>query len=273
LKANQPSDLKRKVKDFLLSRKKEILILLFTFLVIVIPFYNSLTKNYVDNSLKQAGITYIITRSINATVSIIKHSQINFNAGIGGSIALGETLDPIDDATERFSNLLTLGLWALGAEKIIYELTNFGLFTGIVITIAVLLLIFPHKFLYKTLIILLFIKIFLPFSAIVSYYTDKYYFSPQIEKYNNELKPKQSLNIQIKTKKESSFLDKIKKSFSNTAEYISEIKEVTKYYVTNSSNIINSLLNLGFLYLAKFLLNILILPLLLFYLLRNLAED
>ena len=273
MKALQHSDLKRKIKSFWHKKQKEIITFLFAVFIILIPVYNNLTERYIDNSLKQAGITYLIIRSINATVSVIKHSAIDFNAGIGGSIAIGEALDPIDDATERFSDLLTLGIWSLGAEKIIYELTKFKIFSIIILILALSSLFISNKTVYKILVVLLFIKIFMPFSAIITDYADRYYFSPNIKKINASLTPAQKLDLKIHVKTNGTLFEKIKNSFSDTASYIDKIKAVTKYYLTNSAKIINDLLQLGFLYLAKFLLNILILPLLLFYFVRLLIED
>ncbi len=273
MKVQQPLDLKRKIKVFILASKKELFILLFS-IIIFIPTQN-ITSKYINNSLKQAGITYLITRSINATVSIIKHSQINFNAGIGGSIAIGEALDPIDDATERFSDLLTLGIWAIGSEKAIYELTNFKIFGILLLVLAILNLFIKNKALYKILLIFIFIKIFIPFSAYISYTADKYYFSPQISKLNKTLLPALShkITLEIETTQQSSIFDKIKQSLSATTSYIEKIKEISKYYISHSTKIINALLNLGFLYLAKFLLNIIFLPLLLFYIIKSVIED
>jgi hypothetical protein len=270
LKAKPLLDLRK--NNFLKERKKEIIVLLLSFIVLILPAFDKITPKYINSSLLQAGSTYLITRTINATVSVIKHSEINFNAGIGGSLALGEALDPIDDATERFSDLLTLGIWSLGAEKIIYELSKFHIIGILIVILALINVIIRSRYLYKLLLILIFIRIFMPFSAIVSYVADKYYFTPQITQLNKSLKPKDNIQINF-SQKDSSFFDKIKNSFSSTAQYIENIKSLAKYYIENSTKIINILLNLGFLYLAKFLLNILLLPLLLFYSIKNLAED
>jgi hypothetical protein len=273
LKAQQPLDLKRKIKTFLLNSKKELITLFFVLAVVFIPT-QKITSEYINDSLKQAGITYLITRSINATVSIIKHSQINFNAGIGGSIAIGEALDPIDDATERFSDLLTLGIWSLGSEKVIYELTKFKIFAYFLILLALINLFIKNKALYKILIIFVFIKIFIPFNSAVSYVADKYYFHPQISTLNQKLKPAVSTKIEININTHSnSIFDKIKESLTTTTSYIEKIKKISKYYITHSAQIINTLLNLGFLYLAKFLLNIIFLPLLLFFVAKSIIED
>ena len=270
MKAKLLLDLRK--NNFIKERKKEIILFLLAIFVAFIPLYDKITQKYINSSLTQAGVTYLIIRSINATVSVIKHSEININAGIGGSLALGEALDPIDDATERFSDLLTLGIWGLGAEKIIYELSKFKLLAILIIALAFINIFFKSKYLFKIILILIFIRIFMPFSASVSFIADKYYFTPQIEQLNKELNPQKTLTISI-PQENKNFFEKIRSSFNSTTKYFEEIKQSTKYYINNSAKIINNLLNLGFLYLAKFLLNIVFLPLLLFYSIKILSED
>ena len=88
--------------------------------------------------------------------------------GLEGNIALGQVLDPINDATERFSDLLTLSLWATGAEKAVYEISKLPLFTALILLLAILNLIIKSNFLKYLLIIFIVVRIFLPFSAAIS---------------------------------------------------------------------------------------------------------
>jgi len=267
LKVLQLLDLKR-------NKYKNLLLSFFAFIVILTPLYNKITENYINNSLKQATISYAITRSINAAVSVIKHSSISIGVGIDGTIALGEALDPIDDATERFSDLLTLSIWTLGSEKVLYEISKFNIFTIIIIVLALINIFYPKKLLQNLLIILIVFKIFIPFDALVSYFFNKYYFNPQIEQNINNLKPLtknnslQNLNITDNT-----FISKIKYVFNKTTNSLEEIQHLATFYISNTQKIIESFINLAAIYITQFLLNVILLPLFLIYLIKNLKLE
>ena len=111
---------------------------LIAIIAISIPLYDKITNKYLNSSLKQAAITYAVVRSINAAVSVIQESSLTIGVGIEGNLALGQALDPINDAAERFSDLMTLSLWSLGSEKIIYELSKLPIFTIIIVLLAIL---------------------------------------------------------------------------------------------------------------------------------------
>ncbi|WP_457562569.1 hypothetical protein [Caminibacter pacificus] len=247
---------------------KEIIISIAALIVFAFtPLFNKISQNYIDNSLKQAAVSYAITRSINAAVSIVQNSSVSLGVGIQGNVAIGEALDPINDATERFSDLLTLSIWTLGAEKVLFELSNLPLFIAIVIVLALINIYFKSKFLSKLLILMIVLKIFIPFSSAVSFYSDKYLFSPQIQKINKELKPYVK-EIKIEQKNQS-FWDRIKQK----ATTFEEIKAYAAYYLSNTAKIINALINLGSIYLGKLLLNILILPLIFVYIVKNIRLE
>ncbi|WP_456479630.1 hypothetical protein [Nautilia sp.] len=261
-------------KPFLKTGKTSLFISLFAVLIVILtPLYDKITNSYLNTSLKHSAVTYAVTRSINAAVSVIQESSLTIGVGVEGNLALGQALDPINDATERFSDLLTLSLWALGSEKIIYELSKLPLFTVLIILLAVLNLFINSNFLKQTLLIFIIIRIFLPFSASLSYYFDKYYFSPNINKAVKILKPFAKNNASIEIKEEKNFWNRISQTVESTKNSLLNIQQETKYYISHSAEIINAFIFLASLYLAQFLLNVLLLPLLLIYLIKNLKLE
>jgi len=109
------------IKNLLLERFKESVFktnILLSILTIVVffssPIYSNYAKTYIDDSLKSAVVTYATLRSLNAGISVIQESSISLSVGIGGDIAIGQALDPINDAIERFSDMVTLSIWTLG---------------------------------------------------------------------------------------------------------------------------------------------------------------
>ncbi|GAB6073845.1 hypothetical protein [Nautilia lithotrophica] len=249
--------------------KNALLLSLFAVIVVIsVPLYDKITNKYLNESLKQAAITYAVTRSINAAVSVIQESSLTIGVGVEGNLALGQALDPINDATERFSDLLTFSLWSLGSEKIIYELSKLPAFTILIIILSLINIFYTSKLLKNILLILIVLRIFMPFSASISYYFNKYYFEPNINSSVQKLKPytKQIEKPQIK---EESFWSKFSSTIESTKNSLAQIQEDAKYYISHATDIINALISLASLYLAQFLLNVILLPLLLIYLIKN----
>ena len=132
-----------------IKEKMTIKVLLIPLLAIVVflstPTYSTYSKNYIDTTLKDAVVTYAVLRSLNAGVSVIQKSSVTVGVGLEGNIAIGEALDPINDAIERFSDMITLSVWVLGSQKALYEIsgTNFMLFLVIFLAIGAVFINHP----------------------------------------------------------------------------------------------------------------------------------
>ena len=88
-----------------------------------LPYIDKNTDSYFSDSMTKAGVAYGVCRVINASVSAIKESHIQIEpAGLGVSLAAGQVLDPLDDMTERASDILVTAIVSLGIQKIAYEL-------------------------------------------------------------------------------------------------------------------------------------------------------
>ena len=251
--------------------KRVILPLLVVAIFISTPLYNTFSKRYIDNSLKGAVITYALLRSLNAGVSLIQKSSITLGVGIEGNIAVGEVLDPINDAVERFSDMITLAIWALGSEKALYEVSKTKIVILVVVLLALIYFVFENQILEKFLILLVVVRLFIPFSAIVSHYFNKEIFDPQIQKSLKSLqfiKDRSSIPT-ITIQNNNTIWDKIQNSISNTTKSYQELKSSMKFYLENASKIINELVNLSIYFFSKYLFNLILLPLLLIYIIKN----
>jgi hypothetical protein len=174
-------------------------------------------------------------------------------------IAIGEIVDPIDDAIERLSTLVTNSIWIIGSEKIIYELSKLKLFIWIILILAFLNIFLKKKFLQNIILILLLLRIYLPFSAFIFNYLDKNYFAPQSEKYMK------IINYAAKNTaiNDPDPLNKIKNK-------IIFYKQIFEYYKLNSDTIILSLLHLAAIFITKLVLLVLIIPLSFIFILKRL---
>lgn len=238
------------------------------------PLYDNISKKYIDNSLKGAIVTYALLRTLNAGVSVIQKSSITLGVGIEGTIAIGEVLDPINDAVERFSDMITLSIWTLGSEKALYEISKTKLVIVFVILLALVSLFYKNRVLDKFLIVLIIVRLFIPFSALVSHYFNGEIFDPQIQKSLNALKfAKANTALKVRIQKNGTFWDDLQNGISGTAKSYEEFKKSMNFYINNASHIINELVNLSIFYFGKYLLNLLLLPLLLAYIIQNSIKD
>ncbi len=243
-----------------------------------IPVLDSKTDSYFHESIAKAGTAYAACRVINASVSIVKESRLQLEpAGIGISLALGQVLDPIDDMTERLSDVLVIVITSLGVQKLVYEIgvslapymiSICLFFLSILIWVQKEKLISFQKTITHFLFFILIVRFCLPVSSIVNDYVYKHYFASQISAVKKEL----ALGFaEIDKLKEfpilefDGILETIKKSSSFLKQKTIEFKSALVKTVSNMGHIINNLLELTFLYVGVFLIQVIMLPLISFW--------
>ncbi len=253
---------------------------LFFFPVLKLPVLDSATDNYFEESITKAGLAYATCRIINASVSVVKESTLELEpAGIGVSLAVGQVLDPIDDMTERLSDVIVTAITSLGVQELAYEISvKFAPpILSVFIFILTILIWFENRNIIRfkhTVIRIVFIIIIarccLPISSMANEYIQEDFFDDKISEANNELKIG---TAELDKLAELSLpeIDGIKKTIENSAALIKqksiEFKNAIVATKDNMGSIINNLLKLTFLYVGVFLIQVIILPLLTFWLL------
>lgn len=253
----------QKIKT-LLSRRVYVLLSLISIAVYSLsPLYSHATDDYLDSTLKTAAKTYISSRAINGAISIIQHTDLGFSAGVDIQLAPGEILQPIHDTIERFSDIITFSLLSLGAEKIFFEISSTPIMWFIVTLLAVLYMFRPTDINKKLLITLIIFKLFVPFSSMLSAMTTDDVFAPKI-----------ALNLQIlqNAYPHHAHLASIH-WWNKVSNKLSNAKNDIQYYASHNNEINDALLNLATIYASQFLLNIIVLPLLLIYIIKNIIPD
>ncbi|WP_446009553.1 hypothetical protein [Candidatus Electrothrix sp.] len=255
-------------------------VLLFLLPGLKIPALDGPTDSYFSEAISKGGISYATCRVINASVSIIKESNLHLQpAGVGLSLAVGQALDPIDDMTERLSDVLVTAIASLGVQKLAYEigislaptvLAVFLLFFATLIWFNNTKLIFLHKTITRFALLIVIARFFLPLSALANDFINTRFFAPQIEQVNEQLAF------------ESRELDKLKEfSLPNmgilgTASFLkeksSEFKQAFTAVASNMGGMIENLLTLTFLYVGILLIQVLLLPLLTFFFLIKIVN-
>ncbi|WP_075591401.1 hypothetical protein [Labilibacter marinus] len=252
---------------------------------IKIPVIDAQTDHYFKSSISQAGIAYATCRLINASVSVIQHSTVELEpAGVGVSLAVGQVLDPIDDMTERLSDVLVTAIVSLGVQKLAYEIATLfapTLIAILLIVSSVLLWIKNRRVaivqngIIKMVVIITVFRLFLPLSSITNDLVNKYFFEEQIELANHEL----SLGSGELDKLGDFTLPKvdgIMGTIENSAVFLSkksrEFKNALTKTVENMGSMIENLLNLTFLYVGLFIIQVIILPIFSFWAMVKLSN-
>jgi hypothetical protein len=246
-----------------------------------IPVVDQQSEAYFESALTGATLAYATTRGVNAVVSVLKESEIDVApAGVGVTVAAGQILDPIDDMTERLSDVLVMAIVSLGIQRLGYEIGAAISFKAV----AVLLLGFIPaiwlnlraqqtlpRLLLKSCIVLLALRFLLPISSLLNDSLYQNILQGRIEE------AKQGLSIissdyeelsTIQPKEEKGFLS----SLGNAGDKIDEIRQAWSRITDNAENVISSLLTLTTMYMAMFLLQVLFIPLGMLWLLLKLVN-
>jgi hypothetical protein len=250
-----------------------------------LPYLDTNTDTYFSESMTQAGVAYGVCRVVNASVSVIKESQIQIEpAGLGVSLAAGQVLDPLDDMTERASDILVTAIVSLGIQKVAYELCVH--FVPSLIGCAIIILIgisFVKDDRAKTLrglvinaiILLAVARFFLPTSSIINAYLQENYFSPQIIQVQDEL----AMNFpELERLKDMSMpeidgvVGTMKNGFDFVGEKTSDLGATLKAMVENMESMVFNLLRLSYLYVAIFIVQVIILPIGAFWFLTRITN-
>ena len=247
---------------------------------------DTMTDAYFEKAITKAGLAYATCRTINAAVSIVQESSLQLEpAGVGLSLAVGQALDPINDMTERLSDVLVTAITSLGVQKLVYEL-GISLVPPILAVFLLLLSIlvwFETKqmnSLRKTVCqVFLFIAIFrfcLPLSSIANELIYHHFFDDQIVAARNELAVG---SAELDKLKDLSMpeIDGIMGTIENSTAFLkkksTEFKDAILYTVDNMGKIIQTLMTLTFLYVGIFVIQVIALPILSFWMLVKISNS
>jgi hypothetical protein len=255
-----------------------IAILLFFSSGLRLPVLDTTTDAYFRESITKAGVAYATCRAINASVSIVKESNLQLEpAGLGLSLAVGQALDPIDDMTERLSEVLVTAITSLGVQKLAYEISvSLALpILSIFLFVLTLLSWFENdrlqsfqKTITRFALLIVIARFCLPISSTANEFVDKNFFADQISDASQEL----TLGFAELDKLKDFSLPEIEGvlgTIENSTSFLKrksiEFNNALVTTVSNMGNIIENLLKLTFLYVGIFLIQVIILPLLSFW--------
>ena len=260
-------------------------ILLFFSSGLHIPIFDAPAENYFKDSITKAGVSYGVSRVINATVSVIKESSVELEpAGIGMSLAVGQIVDPINDMVERLSNVLVMSIASLGVQELVYEISISIVpqILAFVLLLLTSLLWFQNKraiklqrVLVHVLVIAAIARFCLPVSSMVNEFLQEAFFEEKIIAANEKLTTSTADLNRIKDI-DVPQVDGIMGTIGNSAAYIKDksidFKNTIQTIIENKAVIVENLLRLTFLYLGIFIIQVLALPLLVFWFLMKIVN-
>jgi len=262
-----------------------IAVLLFFSSGLKLPVLDTMTDSYFNESITKAGVAYATCRVINASVSIIKDSTLQLEpAGVGISLAVGQALDPIDDMAERLSDVLVTAITSLGVQKLAYEISvSFvpRMLAILLLALSIMLwfeserLTSLQKTITRFMVLLIIARFCLPISSVVDDYLHEHFFADQISEANEKLAMGSAELDKLKDlslPETDGVLGTIENSASFLKQKTTELKNALVATVSNTGDIIESLLTLTYLYVGIFLIQVIILPLLSFWFLVKTAN-
>jgi len=251
-----------------------------------VPILDSTADTYFRDSISKAGASYGVCRVINATVSIIKESSVELEpAGVGLSLAVGQAVDPINDMVERLSDVLVMSITSLGVQKLTYEicLTLAPQVLAFFLIIFSILTLFQNGRIFKLqrlilsiLVIVSIARFCLPVSSMANQFLQDHFFEQKIVEANSEL----ARGIADLDKLKDVALPKydgVIGTIENSASYLKQksidFKNAIAVTIENRDIIVENLLELTFLYVGIFIVQVLVLPLLIFWFLIKVVNS
>ena len=136
---------------------------------------DSTANSHIDAGLKRALVSFATARALNGVISVAQATQVAIEpGGVGVNLSPGELLDPLNDLVEQFSNLMLTASVAFGVEKILVNIGAHQLVSVVLSVVALLWAAFhllrksSPALVSRTLLLLLMIRFALPLSLIGS---------------------------------------------------------------------------------------------------------
>lgn len=89
-----------------------------TAMLLCAPTIDSRGEQYLEASFARALVALAATRGLDSAISLAQSSEISFSLGPGGSLGIGQALDPINDLVEQYAWLLLTSTTAIGIQRV-----------------------------------------------------------------------------------------------------------------------------------------------------------
>lgn len=250
-----------------------------------IPILDRHADQYFNDAIQKAGLAYATTRVLNASVSVIKNSELRLEpGGVGLTIAAGQVVDPIDDMTERLSDVLVTAIASLGIQRLLYQMSVSLVPYGLAAAFVALSTLFwierwPSGMLREYILgataLIIVARLFLPASALVNDFLYQNFFSDDIAAARKNL-TLASRELDKLTEIQMPEISGIAGTIKNTTVFLKsktiEFKDSVIAITNNMGGIVSSLLQLTWLYVGIFFVQVIALPIGVFWLLVKITN-
>jgi hypothetical protein len=82
------------------------------------PLADSRGEAYLESSFARTLAALAATRGLDSAISLAQSSEVSFSFGPGGSLGIGQALDPVNDLVEQYGALLLTSTTAIGVQRL-----------------------------------------------------------------------------------------------------------------------------------------------------------
>ena len=82
------------------------------------PWADSRGEAYLNATFTRTLGALAATRGLDSAISLAQSSEVSFSFGPGGSLGIGQALDPVNDLVEQYGSLLLTSTTALGVQRL-----------------------------------------------------------------------------------------------------------------------------------------------------------
>lgn len=82
------------------------------------PFMDHRGEAWIEATFARTLAALAATRGLDSAISLAQSSEVSFSLGPGGSLGIGQALDPVNDLVEQYGALLLTSTTALGVQRL-----------------------------------------------------------------------------------------------------------------------------------------------------------
>lgn len=87
-------------------------------MLLVAPLIDARGEAWLDATFARTLAALAATRGLDSAISLAQSSEVSFSFGPGGSLGIGQALDPVNDLVEQYAAVLLTSTTALGVQQL-----------------------------------------------------------------------------------------------------------------------------------------------------------
>ncbi len=93
-------------------------------LALLAPVVDTRGSTWLEATFARTLAALAATRGLDSAISLAQSSEVSFSFGPGGSLGIGQALDPVNDLVEQYASLLLTSTMALGIQRLGMQLAQ-----------------------------------------------------------------------------------------------------------------------------------------------------